>query len=181
MAIESAIRLFRDPPQPTTAARPSALVRRHYPGPRDTRPGRTVGWMMNAAEPAAVAAVATKQPLVLVIVDGGGASHHMVADMLPCPAINAFAGRPIFAISDVDDDAYARRLVQDMRLEAKDLPAVVVYMPTDEGKLNGAWLLDFPTLPPLVAEIARVLRIPVPAPAAAGAAYGPLRPRACGR
>lgn len=179
-AIESAIRLFRDAPQPRTPARPAALYRRDYPAARDGLPGRKIGWMKDAAEPATVAAIASGQPMVLAIVDGGGASHRMVADILPCPAINALAGQAIFAISDLADDAHARWMVADARLAASDLPAVVVHVPAG-GKLDRKWLLDFPTAGPLAAALAGILRIPLPAPLAPAAGrYGALQPRACG-
>ncbi len=112
--------------------------------PRDhlAAPGREIfaariGWHVDDARRALAKGIDAGKPTVIVL---GGQDcvwcKRLIQDVMPCSAINRFAGRAVFAYSDLSADPAARALAETLGF--KHFPAIAMLDPN-------ALILDVPS------------------------------------
>lgn len=125
-------------PQGVTATPPESWdARDHLAAPDREIFAARIGWRVNDARGALAKGVDAGRPTVIVL---GGQDcvwcKRLIQDVMPCSAINRFAGRAVFAYSDLSADPAARALAE--ALGFKQFPAIAMLDPN-------AVILDVPS------------------------------------
>lgn len=118
------------PPQPSPLPSPRQVL---APANQEVFAAR-IGWHVNESVTALGKAFNANKLTVLVIGETGCRwCAWLVREVLPCAAINRFAGRAVFAYSEPSQDPAARAVGEVMKI--KRYP-VTVFIEPDAGKLN---------------------------------------------
>jgi hypothetical protein len=135
-------RANRIPPLPRPQGIAATPVERWNPRDHLATPDREIfaariGWHLNDTNAALAKGIDAGKPTVIVF---GGQEcvwcKRLIKDVMPCSAINRFAGRAVFAYSDLSADPAARALAE--ALGFKHFPAIAMLDPN-------ALILDVPS------------------------------------
>jgi len=113
----------------------------------EVRHGR-IGWYLDEVYAAASAAIDRSVPLVAVFCENQDEwCGRLVADVMPCPAINRFAGHALFVWARPSINSSARQMAE--ALDITQYPAVVVFRPNERGIAVSGSTLGFQAARPL--------------------------------
>ena len=118
------------PPQPALSPTPGQVL---APADEEVFAGR-IGWHVNDSATAFKHGLAKDKLTVLVLGKPGCRwCTWLVREVLPCAAIDRFAGRAVFAYSEPSDDAAARAIAQAMNIRRYP---VTVFIEPDARRLT---------------------------------------------